>query len=573
MSSLVVSKILNKIYDAEATLNDLPKKLEIALNVTPEVAKQMALDYAGWELLPISSYVGDVDSFIRSLGGNPHDYPSERIILKDVLPQDLVAELLHEHPVNVPAHLEHRLREILESQVRGVRKDDETVTRLTRAEKIGGAELPREEAEKIVEALAAKVASVKIVSDNEAITITDNQLPITNNIPITNNPLPITDNQSPTTVNQQPTTNKAGHGIMPEDEHEVNIIREKVLPNMVTSTVSSRDEDIKSALEAVVDATNVALSVAMLERYKSIVTSRLKGVRDSAETRELIMREPSRGGMGFFASDVDAALNAIEKQVKQMNGKREEALKKEKNDFVKRSVDETFNKDESRKKGELEDLDRMYGSLTGKFSKTSAPVAPPPVIPAPVATLPKAPVPIAEKPIAAPPPFVPVAVKSPAPAPVPIAPPAPPLPPLAPPPVAAAPSTKMQDVRPAFVASNSQPTTSNSLSARLTGPVQELSNLTLLDFRRMSADPVEACRKLSDKLDILEDNSYARRIEGIKAWQGSPVYKTYLGVINAAFSGGKPLSEAVTEALAAGRETLTEREVRAIMELNKQLKA
>ena len=121
----------------------------------------------------------------------------------------------------------------------------------------------------------------------------------------------------------------------------------------------------------------------------------------------------------------------------------------------------------------------------------------------------------------------------------------------------------MQDVRPI----------APPPSAQLTGPVQELANLTLSDFRRLSADPVEACRKLSDKLDILEEHAYTQRIEGIKAWQVSEVYKLYLAVIKAAFSGGKPIAEAIAEALSAGRETPTEREVRAIMDLNRQLKA
>jgi hypothetical protein len=100
-----------------------------------------------------------------------------------------------------------------------------------------------------------------------------------------------------------------------------------------------------------------------------------------------------------------------------------------------------------------------------------------------------------------------------------------------------------------------------------------LAIITLADFRRLSADPVEACRKISDKLDVLEESAYTQRIAGIKAWQGSEVYKRYLEVINAAFSGGKQIAAAIADSQAAGRETPTEREVRAIMELNRQLKA
>jgi hypothetical protein len=571
--SIKLGRLLNRLYQKEIGLSDFFFEIKILAKNDENAAKKIMMALLRDEFIVVSGYLDGVEAFISSLGGNPAEFTATRIVIRDVTPSDLVAEILHEHPVNVPAHLEHRLREILESRVRGVRKDDETVMRLTRAEKIGGAELPREEAEKIVEALAAKVASVKIVSDNETTPAVLAPTPIIvdakssiESAPI----IPTTNDQRLTTKPNASSSTKSGHGIMPEDEHEVNIIREKVLPNVLTPTVSSRDEDIKSALEAVVDATNVALSVAMLERYKAIVASRLKGVRDPAETRELLMREPARGGMGFFASDVEAALSAIEKQVETVNGKREEALKNEKNDFVKQSVNETFAKDESRKKGELEDIDRMYGSLTGKFSKTPAPISllPPSSVPTtanqkpttPSPALPKASVPIAEKTIVVPSPFVAAPVKTPAP--IFQTPTVQPAPRPAPAPIVSpVPSPKMQDIRPVTPA------------ARLTGPVQELADLTLADFRRLSADPVEACRKLSDKLDILEEHSYARRIEGIKAWQDSQVNRMYLGVINAAFSGGKPLGEAVSEALNAGRETLTEREVRAIMELNKQLKA
>jgi hypothetical protein len=120
----------------------------------------------------------------------------------------------------------------------------------------------------------------------------------------------------------------------------------------------------------------------------------------------------------------------------------------------------------------------------------------------------------------------------------------------------------MQDVRP-----------TPSAVGRLTGPVEELRNITLADFRRLSADPVEACRRLKDKLDLLEEQAYSRRVDGVKAWQESSVYKMYLDVIMASFAGGRTLTAIIGEKQSAGQESLTEREVRAIMELNKTFKA
>jgi hypothetical protein len=123
-------------------------------------------------------------------------------------------------------------------------------------------------------------------------------------------------------------------------------------------------------------------------------------------------------------------------------------------------------------------------------------------------------------------------------------------------------SPRMQDIRPAM-----------PLVSRLTGPVEELKNMTLTDFRRLSSDPVEACRKVGDKLDLLEGHSYGQRLEGVKAWRESEVNKLYLQIITASFTGGEQIPAIIAKAMAANQPTLTEREVHAIMDLNRRLTA
>ena len=148
--SIKLGRLLNRLYQKEIGLSDFFFEIKILAKNDENAAKKIMMALLRDEFIVVSGYLDGVEAFISSLGGNPAEFTATRIVIRDVTPSDLVAEILHEHPVNVPAHLEHRLREILESRVRGVRKDDETVMRLTRAEKIGGAELPREEAEKIV---------------------------------------------------------------------------------------------------------------------------------------------------------------------------------------------------------------------------------------------------------------------------------------------------------------------------------------------------------------------------------------------------------------------------------------
>ena len=593
---------IKRVYVGDLLVTDFYATIKPKLGLSEDKLNKFIADFIGYRFLPIDDHLkGQASAALIAMGVSPAAYDVKRIVVRKAKPLDLVTEFLHEHPVNVPAHLEQRVREILESRVRGVRKDEDTITRLTRAEKIGGAELPHDEAEKLVEALAAKVASVSIAPDNEP-------EPVKEALVVEPEPATETVKDAPqitiiptvaaatrtfvTTMAAPIASSKSGHGVSVEDEHEANIIRATVLPKIVSSALFDMDEEIKNGVNAVFDNTKTPLSVPLEDRYKTVVTSRLKGIRDATETRDLLVREIASGGLGFSVVDADKAMELIEREVKFIVDKKEAAVKNEKAEFVKSSVNATFAKDESRKKGELEELDRMYSSLTGKVSKTPAaavvapvptpPVAPPPKASAPVAP-PAPPAPVVKMPlppIVSPKPSIPVAVAPPPtiqrastlppplpPPPVvpprPVAPAAPPRP-LSPPKPVAAPSPKMQDVRPAM-----PPTP----AARLTGPVQELGVLTLADFRRLAVDPVEACRKITDKLDVLEENSYAQRIAGIKAWQGSDVYKRYLEVINAAFSGGKPIANAIADSQASGRETPTEREVRAIMELNRQLKA
>lgn len=94
---------------------------------------------------------------------------------------------------------------------------------------------------------------------------------------------------------------------------------------------------------------------------------------------------------------------------------------------------------------------------------------------------------------------------------------------------------------------------------KLYGPVDELAALTVADFRRLSSDPAEAVRKIRHKLALLEDESLTRRAEGIQALQKSPLYRAYAQRMMAAVNGGTAPGD------------LTDAELRAILELNKKM--
>ena len=65
---------------------------------------------------------------------------------------------------------------------------------------------------------------------------------------------------------------------------------------------------------------------------------------------------------------------------------------------------------------------------------------------------------------------------------------------------------------------------------KLTGPVEELRAITLVDFRRLSRDPSEAAMKIKDKIDLLTGESFEKRSAGIAAWTASERTAAQYGV-------------------------------------------
>ncbi len=515
LDAIKLGRLLNALYDKEISFEAFSGKVLELFPGNGEAAKKLVLELAGKEMLVIADYLGDVDGFIRSLGGDPASYPATRITFRAMTAMDVVSEVLHENPANVPAYLEHRLREILESRVRNVRKDEETVQRLTRAEKIGGVEMNEEEARRLVEKLAAKAASVQIAADEPP------TAPEAQSVSI-----PVAAAVAPSVPAVKPAFDRRGDGIAKEDEHEAETIRGSVLSRIITPEVSGLEQDIVGRVESLCASYANGLDADSRARLRSALDSRLRGVRGRSETEALFLRGAQEGGAGLSPAAASALAEEMEKAYRDIHERSQAVLKEEKAAFVKGSIEGAAAKDQSRRLSEQEELDRMYGALTGKRKSAGAK-------------------PSAVAPVNAPAPSDaanPYMYRPPA---------ANPLPPR--------PAKTMSDIRPP--------------AAALMGPVEELRSMTLEDFRRLSADPSEACRKIGDKLDLLEEHSFAQRIEGVKAWRESEVHRLYLKTITASFSGGKPIQAIIAQAISANEPTPTEREVHAIMELNRQLKA
>ncbi|MCX6800164.1 MAG: hypothetical protein NT091_03390, partial [Candidatus Falkowbacteria bacterium] len=88
------------------------------------------------------------------------------------------------------------------------------------------------------------------------------------------------------------------------------------------------------------------------------------------------------------------------------------------------------------------------------------------------------------------------------------------------------------------------------------GPIEELANLNLIDFRRLHQNPQTAIIKIKEKIELLK----------------SPVNQTYLRIGQQSIAHGKSVGEVIKNLQSSNQDYLTEDEFEAVSELNNELK-
>ncbi|MDO9399412.1 MAG: hypothetical protein Q7T79_01870 [bacterium] len=107
---------------------------------------------------------------------------------------------------------------------------------------------------------------------------------------------------------------------------------------------------------------------------------------------------------------------------------------------------------------------------------------------------------------------------------------------------------------------------------RIMSPIDELKYLDLVNFRRLGADAGKAVEKIKEKINLLEEEKYTKRLEGIKAWRSSFVNKLYLNMGQSGISANKSINVIIEERKKKKEDYLTISEFEAIMDLNKSLR-
>lgn len=117
---------------------------------------------------------------------------------------------------------------------------------------------------------------------------------------------------------------------------------------------------------------------------------------------------------------------------------------------------------------------------------------------------------------------------------------------------------------------------------KLFGPVEELANLTLENFRRFANTPETRAGKILDRINILAKDSLIKKAAGLKAWRQSSLYKMYLAIGQASLEHNLEVKQVIAEYQnegsargnggEAGKNILSMEEFEAITDLNRQLR-
>jgi len=548
--------LLRELFVKTIDLSRLVEEIKNRFDFDDAKAKQLAIDIAGFRLLPLDKWLGDIDGYIRSLGGDPASYPEFRVQIEHRTPEAAADDVVKESVGAVAEpRTQSRLRSVVESFLAGVRTEEQTREVLTRAPKIGGLGLDAPTAARVIEEMHEEARSVIIDRKGAEPASPNAAAP-----------------QEPAAQAPPPATKDDFATIKPEDEAEIEKFKEVVLPAKGVEKADETARRIEASIDEIYAASGLATEdEAMAKRIKTVIANRLRDVRDQMETLETMVQPKELGGLGLSQDAARAVLNAIQAKLKSVHEEHVAEAAAAKTEWVEKEREKKVENETLEKESAQSDLERLYQSIVTKSKKAvkNAPAAPAAPVPSPAAALPPAA-----------PPNLPIATTNPIPpelrAPAVVTLPEPTAPATRPP---VPPLTVVRPVPGVPVAPQLQ-SADGALKprmddvkapARLTGPVEELRAITIVDFRRLSKTPAEACEKIKDKIDLLAEQSYTRRTQGIAAWGASEVVRTYLELMGEGLNG-LPLKDAVAARQAAKKPYLTPEEFQAVAALSRQLR-
>jgi len=290
-------------------------------------------------------------------------------------------------------------------------------------------------------------------------------------------------------------------------------------PQPIKAVAASTPLNLDQEVASIVQKSQINFSDSNLKsRFDGIIRSRLKGIRDQLQTREILLASPAVGGLGLDESKVEQILRIVSQESQDLDDRLRLAVSSEPFADLKEEVNQIL---------QTPDVAEPAPLVFGQSSITP-PAGPKTLVESRPSNLPKSP---ESKPT------IKLIDRKPSPAPT--------------------QRPKIEDVK---------------FRPRLLGPIEEISSLTLADFRRLSPEPEQAAENILDKIKLLEQDSFSDLIEGIKAWQHSEINQLYLTIGHQSMDDRQPVAEVIQNRQKNQIATLTNEEFEAIADLNRKLR-
>ncbi len=568
-----------------------------------KIFQSAAVNILGYAFLPLANHLNtDIKALISQNGGDPN------LFRKKIPARDAVSRIRARAELKIDdPRISHRLNNILENKILGVRTDTQTAEMLSGPVKTSGVGLDAATAQVLIalageEAKLLQTVGVSVVPDEEydaeqakaaappppeAAPAETAEEEAAADEAILNEELGPLPGAEPVAAPAAPVQAEVAPAAPPKETFETVSLADAKDIEAAAKTVETREDTtaVKSAEDLQSGMVDEAVAISgvkladedMARRFKTLVNLYFRDLRDELETKSKLTMPVASGGMGLDDAEAERVLSMLRPKLEDFQSLMSARTAAAKDKYVTDLSEKQMNEADREQQKETDKLDAMFGALVqragGKNAPPPAPPAPEPVRPSQPKFIPvTAPIRPALAPAAAsaaPVPAKPAAPTAPPPPGLPVKPAmTPPVPPSAPPVVPAAPKPQpapepareargvVADVR---------------IVPKLTGPIDELRSISVTDFRRLSKDPHEATLKIKDKIDLLEEQSFEARASGIKAWQESEANRLYLELLRKSLEG-KPILEIIADKESKEETTLNKAEFDAIMELNRKLR-
>ena len=387
----------------------------------------------------------------------------------------------------------------------------------------------------------------------------------------------------------------------PEDEEEIKSLAEKI--NGDAKKIKLSDEKIESEINSAVAEARINFGSDLLAaRFRQILKTYFRGIRDRINAKQALIKAIESGGLGFDNDSAEEVLKIADSKIEKLNKLQPDIVQPEKIKTADIEQEKLIGLKDSGvrdvgydlsalKKPVSKEIDKIYKPVENKKTAnkldTTHELAPPP--PAIIQTKPQSEEPVLQEPakklflskiknVFSKKPQDKIIIEE-----------------------SGTFAAKQKEIKPKLKIGGEKATVKQAeeeqvhkikqidarqidetrgkikmddvkFTPRSMGPIDELGYMDLVSLRRLCKTPAEIMVKIKEKINLLEEDNYAQRLEGIKAWRQSPVNKIYLEMGHESIAQKRPINAIIEDRKTAGRDYLNDQEFEAIADLNKSLR-